>query len=253
MVLALVVLWGLKPWEDDSNDPQVAPLGIEMAVGGGKALSSGQRASVAAGTIVPAGPKLVVGAGEPAGRDAGAAPALAVAPGKTVVAPASDVTPAPSAPATPTPATPEAQPVSAPAPGSAPTPVTAPIVTTTPETARPGGPVSAGVGGFEENCEGDEYLLTITLLEEDPVGDESPVDIVLERLNEDGSSDELHLEGDLSDARSLAATLEADGNCVDVEIVQFEDGGGEEEVEAEVPGTSEETAEPAESPVLVSP
>jgi hypothetical protein len=247
-VVALVVLWGLKPWEDDSSDPQVIPLGIEMAVGDGKALSSEQRASVAAGTIAPGGPKLVVGAGEPAGRDAGAGPVLAVAPGKAVVAPASVVTPAPSSPATPTPVSPEAQPVSAPAPEPAATPITAPVVTT-PETARPGGPVSAGVGGFDEGCEGDEYLLTVTLLEEGLVSDESPVEIVVERINEDRSSDELQLEGDLSDARALVAALDSEGSCVKVEIVQFEGEDGKEEV----PEASEEVAEPAEVPAPVSP
>jgi hypothetical protein len=107
-----------------------------------------------------------------------------------------------------------------------------------------------------ESCEGDEYVITITFLDEESAVGEAPVEIVLEQLNEDGSNDELQLEGDLGDARALAATLEAEGNCVKVEIAQPE----EEESVEEVPGSSEEASEsseeviaPAESPVPSSP
>jgi hypothetical protein len=102
-----------------------------------------------------------------------------------------------------------------------------------------------------ESCEGDEYLLTITFLDAEPAGDEARVDIVLVHLNEDGSSEELHLEGDLSDARSLASTLESEGGCVVVEIAPLEEevpGEGEE-----APGAGEEVAEPAESLEPVTP
>jgi hypothetical protein len=79
--------------------------------------------------------------------------------------------------------------------------------------------------------------------------EEAAVEIVLERLNDDGTTDELQLEGDLSDARALASTLEAEGNCVEVEIAWPE----EESESEEVPGSGEEVVEPAESPVQASP
>jgi hypothetical protein len=112
-----------------------------------------------------------------------------------------------------------------------------------------------------ESCEGDEYVITITFLDEEstaPTVEEAPAELVLERLNEDGSTDELQLEGDLGDARALASTLEAEGNCVTVEIARLEEGGAEEEAEApgaseEVPQSGEEVTEPEESPVPISP
>ena len=73
-------------------------------------------------------------------------------------------------------------------------------------------------------------MITVTFLDEEstaPTVEEAPVEIVLERLNEDGTTDELRLEGDLSDARALASTLEAEGNCVKVEIAQPEEEGKE--------------------------
>jgi hypothetical protein len=86
-------------------------------------------------------------------------------------------------------------------------------------------------------------VITVTFLDESTAPTvEAPVDIVLERLNEDGSIEVLKLEGDLGDARALASTLEAEGSCVKVEIAQPEGEGAEEE--AEVPGASEEVPGP---------
>jgi hypothetical protein len=99
-------------------------------------------------------------------------------------------------------------------------------------------------------------VITVTFLDEELTVDEAPVEIVLERLNEDGSTDELQLEGDLGDARALASTLEAEGNCVKVEIAQPEGEEGVEEVPGaseEAPESGEEVTEPAESPVPSSP
>jgi hypothetical protein len=102
-------------------------------------------------------------------------------------------------------------------------------------------------------------VITVTFLEEEstaPTVEEAPVEIVLERLNEDGTTDELQLEGELGDARALASTLEAEGSCVKVEIAQSE---AEEESAEEVPGSEEapelgeEVTEPAELPVPASP
>ena len=101
-----------------------------------------------------------------------------------------------------------------------------------------------------ESCEGDEYLVTVTFLDEEPVGEESPVEILLQRFNEDGSVDELELEGDLNDARSLVLKLSSERGCVEVEIVQ----PGEEGEEAPEAGEEgEEEAGPAELSEPVSP
>jgi hypothetical protein len=99
-------------------------------------------------------------------------------------------------------------------------------------------------------------VITVTFLDEESTVEEAPVAIVLARLNEDGTTDELQLEGELSDARALALTLEAEGNCVKVEIAQPEAEGAEEAepgASGEVPASDEEVSEPAESAVPVSP
>jgi hypothetical protein len=211
---------------------------------------------------VRTGPKAKLGLAEstgngPTGSEVDKSPRLAIAPGQAVAVSPGKAAPAPGTPAATAPAAPEAQPVSTTPAAPATTPAAAPLATTA-EGAKPGGgPVAAGVGGFEESCEGDEYLLTITLLDEETVGDESPVDIVLARLNEDGTTgDELHLEGDLNDARSLASTLGSEGSCVKVEIAQPEAEESGEEIPGageEAPEPGEEVAEPAESSVPSSP
>lgn len=241
VALALVVLWGLRPWEDNS-DPHDVPLGIEMGVAEGRALPAVPTVGVAAGVAVPAGPKLVVQAARRASGDPAPAP-IAVAPARAIA-----VAEVPSSPAGPAPESGAGTEVpsggattgEAPPEGTS-APVATPVST---DGGSPLGPVAAGVEPVLESCEGDEYLLTITFLDEESTVEEAPVDIVLERLGEDGTTDELQLEGDLSDARSLASTLEAEGNCVRVEIALPED---EEDAE-EVPGTGEEVTLPAESP-----
>jgi hypothetical protein len=128
------------------------------------------------------------------------------------------------------------------------------------------GPVTAGGNPpVFESCEGDEYVITITFLDEESTVEEAPVEIVLTKLNEDGTTDELQLEGDLSDVHALASTLEAEGNCVKVETTQPEGEGAEEEAEEpgasgevpepgdEAPESEEEVTAPAESPVPSSP
>jgi hypothetical protein len=89
-----------------------------------------------------------------------------------------------------------------------------------------------------ESCAGDEYVITVTFLDEEstaPTAAEGSVEIVLTRLNEGGATDELQLEGDLADAHALASTLEAEGDCVKFEIAQPE----AEEGAAEIPETGE--------------
>jgi hypothetical protein len=109
-----------------------------------------------------------------------------------------------------------------------------------------------------EGCEGDEYGIRVTFLDGESTEEEAPVEIVLTKINEDGTTDELQLEGDLSDVHALASTLEAEGNCVKVEIAQPEGEGAEEEAEVpesreEAPESGEGAVEPAEALVPISP
>ncbi len=265
MLLGLVVLWGLKPWEDDSAAPQRAPLGIEMAVGEGKAFPAGSTASVARGRVAPVGPKLVVRAGEPVEREGEAVPSppsLAVAPAQAIAVaevPSSPQGSAPGAGAGDEVPSVGATDVEAPPEGTS-SPVTVPVSTGGggTEGGTPGGPIASGGGPNSEGCEGDEYLVTVTFLGEEPVDEEvldeeAPVEILLQQLNEDGSvEEELTLEGVLSDARRLALKLSSEGNCVEVEIAQ-PDEAGEEEAEEVPEAGDEEVPEPAELPVPVSP
>jgi hypothetical protein len=268
VALALGVLWGLRPWEDNSDAPHEVPLGIEMAVAGAKALPGASTARVAAGVAVPAGPKVEAAQRVPGDAGSNPKPSSAPSQGAPAVAPAQTVAIAqtPSSPAGPAP--------EAGAGGEVPSDGTTagevPSEGTSPPVATPAGsgggsqgPVTAGVKPpAVESCEGDEYVIAVAFLDEDSTVEEAPVSIVLERLNEDGTTDELQLEGDLSDARALASTLEAEGNCVKVEIAQSEaeEESAEGEAAEEAPGTSEEApnsgeevTEPAESPVPVSP
>ncbi|MDX6602143.1 MAG: hypothetical protein QOF13_1345 [Solirubrobacterales bacterium] len=221
MLLGLVALTGLKPWGADSVEPHLGPLGLEMAVGDSVALPSAPAAFVADAAVAPGKAKLVArptarhGSGQADG-DLGIAPARVVAVSVGEPPPTPTPTPVPASPA------PEAQPVAAPAPEGAPVPVTGPIAAGEGAPSSPGGPISSGGGGFEESCEGDEYVLTISFTGEEPSGGESPVEILLQRLNDDGSVDELELEGDLFDAQELLAQLTSEGNCVEVEIVPSE-------------------------------
>jgi hypothetical protein len=81
-------------------------------------------------------------------------------------------------------------------------------------------------------------VITIVLSAEAAEGEEQSVEIVLTKINEDGSAEELRLEGDLLDARSLALQLSSEGNCVVLEA-----------------GTAREDGSPSgeTSPAVVSP
>ncbi len=93
-------------------------------------------------------------------------------------------------------------------------PVATPV---SPDGGGPGGPVALG-GPVLESCEGDEYVITIVLVPgAEGEAEEASVEIVLQRFSEDGSVDELQLEGSLLDARNLALQLSSEGNCVYLE------------------------------------
>lgn len=257
---ALFVLWGLRPWEDNSDAPHEVPLGIETSVGEGRALTPPSTAGVAAGVVASAGPK--VQAAQRVSRDADSSPApetpsaVAVAPGQAVAVagtPSSPVGPAPEsgadeeAPSVGTTAG-EVPPEGASSPAAVPT---------GPGGGASGGPVTAGAKPPKaEGCERDEYVIRVTFLDEESAVEEAPVEIVLEQLNEDGSTDELQLGGDLGDVHALASTLEAEGDCVTVEIARPEEAEGAEEVPAmseEAPEPGEEAVDPAEAPLPSSP
>jgi hypothetical protein len=267
VAIALFVLWGLRPWED-STEPHEVPLGIEATVGDGKALPVPSTAHVGAGAPVSAGPRAQAARRTSGGTVPSPNSSPASSPSNVAVAPARGVAVAevPSSPAAPAPESgrDEEVPTVGTTAGEVPTEETSSSAAT-PAGSGGGsqGPVAAGAKPpLFESCEGDEYVIAVTFLDEESAMEEAPVSIVLERLNEDGTTDELKLEGDLSDARALALRLEAEGNCVEVEIARADGeesaeevpGAGEEAPESSgTPEPSEEVTEPAESPLPSSP
>lgn len=265
MAIALFVLWGLRPWESNSAEPHEVPLGIEAAVEGGKALPVPSTARVGAGVEVSAGPG--VQAAQKVSGDAGPNPSSSpvTSPGNVAVVSARAVAVAevPSSPTGPAPESGAGEEVPSdgttagevPPEGTS-SPVAAPVGAGGGSTK---GPVTAGVTPpVLESCEGDEYVITVRFLDEGATVEEAPVEIVLTKLNEDGTTDELQLEGDLGDVHALASTLEGEGSCVTVEITQPEEESAEEEAEepgasGEVPDSGEEAADPAEVPAPISP
>jgi hypothetical protein len=93
-----------------------------------------------------------------------------------------------------------------------------------------GGPGTSVVGGGEpeQSCEAGEYLITVTFEEvegQEVDYDLDEADILVKGRGADGSETEVRLRGDLSDVRSLIATLVAEGNCVHLEAgTAAEDG-----------------------------
>ncbi len=223
VVLGFVALMGLKPWEEDSVEPSLT-LPFHAAVGDAVALGSGLQVSVAANQVAPAGPTLAsVSSPEGEGR-----PLLAVAPAVAVTeaAAAKPVAEEPGMTGTG-----EETPSDGATDGEAPSDgVSSPVSTPLPGSGEggPGRPVTAG-GPVIESCDGDEYVITVVLVpgedEEVEGAEEASVEIVLQRFNEDGSVDELTLEGDLLDAQNLAVQLSLEGNCVYLEAsTPTEDG-----------------------------
>lgn len=229
VVLTLIALLGLKPWQSDSVEPRLGPLGLEMAVGDSVALPSAPAAFVADAAVAPGKARLVA---RSVGREEGDSqtvnsPAVGSARAVAVSAPEPTPEPAPAPAQSPAPTNPapKAQPVVAPAPtpAPAPAPATGPIaaVGEGPQ-GSPSGPITSGGGGFEEGCDGDEYVLTLSPTDEEPDSGEPSVKILLQHRNEDGSVDEVELEGDLLDAQELVTQLTSEGNCVEVVIAPGE-------------------------------
>jgi hypothetical protein len=175
-------------------------------------------------------------------------PALAVSAGRAVQA----ATPGPiSAPPPPEPNPSPAPVVAPPAPSvppSAQVPAP-PLVASAPPsgsqgtTGRPGTSVVGG-GEPERSCEGDEYAITVTFGDtegEEVDYEEAEADILVQRLEADGSTTDLQLRGDLTDVRGLIATLVSEGNCVQLDVEPLPGPGAEE-----VPDAGDGAAGPGE-------
>jgi len=244
-VLAFVALMGLKPWQSDSVEPRLT-LPFEAAVGDAVAL---EPSYAGGGVTAPAGSKQVGVSAKPEGESRG--PVLAVAPAQ-VVAVAETPVAAPGA------TEPETEPAGAgdevpsvgATDGEAPPEGTSSPVSTPVSDPGPGGPgrgpVASG-GPAIESCDGDEYVISVVLVpgadegEESGEAEEASLEIVLQRFNEDGSVDELRLEGDLLDARNLALQLSLEGNCVVLEAATQEEevpSGGTSQAVVPTEGTS---------------
>lgn len=212
----MVALLSLKPWEPEESIPRLEPSGIEVGVADSVALPTVAPAvAVVEAAVAPGRAKLVGRTQEPAREGDGRGGSLAVGPARAVAVGAGEAVPAPSPAPIPASPAPEAPVATTPAPelAAVPTPPNP-----APEAKAPGGPVSAGGPGpeaGEEECAGDEYVLTITLL--DASGE--AMTILLEHVAADGSVETEEFEGDLEDAQSLVLQLSAEGGCVAVEVV----------------------------------
>lgn len=231
LLLALAALaLASRPWEQDSLTPgvSVAP-GLGAAVEDAVALAPKRSAGLSAGRVAPQTPAVAqaIAAPLPTAQDA-AEPVLAVATARPLAqAPVTPVaSPPPTAP--PIPPTSTSPPQAAPELALAPPP--APAVPPTrpgPGAPPPPGTAGPGVPPPEAPCEGDEYTVTISVSgdPEEEGAEELPVEILIQRLESDGSISELQLEGELSDAQALVELLVAEGNCVEV-VFDVGDGAG---------------------------
>jgi hypothetical protein len=229
LLLAVVALAGLRPWEDTSVAPHLAvspglgtaALGDSVEVAPAPAVGPG---GVAAPRAAHASPVVVAAEPVPVSKrgDGGSHSVLAVSSGRALSRAAADPTPPvssepPSAPPS------ETQPVAA-APAPAPVASPAPVAAAPPQVAvvespPPRGPGTAG-GGIvpppRVTCEGDEYIVTLSYESLETAEEELGTEILVQRLAGDDDESEFHLEGTLSDARALIDLLVSEGNCVQV-------------------------------------
>jgi hypothetical protein len=253
ITLGAVALIGLRPWATTSVVPNlsVSP-GIGVALGDAAVVARAASPGAGTGGIAaphPAGEVFApVAVAAPVPGPNSPRPVLAVSPGRPLTVSASAPIESPPAPGpAPAPAPVAVTPV--PAPEQAPPqPVVA--VAGNPGLSSPGGPISSGVDGPEPEpaCEGDEYVITVTFEEvEGEEGDreEAEADIVVRQIDPDGSEPEVQLRGDLSDVRSLIATLLAEGNCVHLEAGTAAGGGVPSDGTSQVVVPAEGTPPPA--------
>lgn len=258
-MLGVVALAGLRPWATSSIAPTLIPSpGASAALGDATVVARGGSPGVGTGGIAaPASPAKVsapVAVSAPKQRASHSRPALAVSAGRAVQAAAPVPVSAPPAPE-PDPA-PEPV-VAAPSPPAAQAPA-APLVASAPPSGSPGTagrPGTSVVGGGEpqQSCEGDEYVITVTFEEPEAEGEEvdyeeAEADILVQRLEADGSTTDLSLKGDLTDLRDLVAMLVSEGSCVQVDVEPLPEASPEE-----VPGAADEAAEPGDITELAVP
>ena len=236
-LLVLLATIGLGPEEPRSLGPTPAPPAFDAAVGDAVALPPGPVASVGEAAVAPRGskPTSPVASRPSEGDSPEASPAIA--PGRAVAVAEVPSSPAPESGAGTEVPSDGATAVEAPPEGTS-VPVAAPP--SVDPGGNPGRPVPSG-GPVIESCDGDEYVITIVLAPEASDDEEPSVEIVLTKFNEDGSTEELRLEGDLLDAQSLALQLSSEGNCVVVEASPPETEGEEA---ASVDPEAEAVAEP---------
>jgi hypothetical protein len=245
IALGVVALAGLRPWATSSVVPNLTlSPAIGTALGDATVVAQADSPEVGSGgTVAPLSPPAAA-VSPPGGvpvpkQHVSGSPVLAIAPARAL----SVAEPAPAA----APPAPEPEPATSPNPVAvtAPPPVDPAPLAVAPQPAAPGAPVAsggpstAGVGGgvLGPSCEGGEYLITVTLEEEETDEEgygQSEADILIQGEGADGSEVELELRGDLSDVHSLVETLVSEGSCVRVEIVPFADG--EPSPEAGEPG-----------------
>jgi hypothetical protein len=250
-VLGIVALAGLRPWATSSIAPTLIPSpGASTALGDATVVARGGSPGVGTGGIAaPASPAKVsapVAVSTPKPGASRPGPVLAVSSARAVQA----AKPVPAAAPPASEPSPSPDPVAAtPAPSAAQAPA-APLVASAPPSGSPGAtgrPGTSVVGGGEPepSCEGDEYVITVSFEEaegEEGDDEEAEADILVQRLEADGSTIDLNLRGDLTDVRDLVATLVSEGNCVHVDVAPLPGADSEEEVA----GAGEEAAEPGD-------
>lgn len=231
-MLGALGLFSTRPWETTSVAPSlVVSPGLGAALGDSVEVVPGGGPRVASARVAPGA--LSVQVAEPVAvsvpKESDSRPLLAVSPGRAIEqSGSSPESPTPSVPSPPPAPAPATEPVAA-APEPAPVaPATAPAPPLVASTGSHGPGTSGTIVPGEEvepepSCEGDEYLFTVTPETEEPISEESELNIVIQRFTGDGSESELSLEGDLGDVRSLVALLLSEGNCVKVAFESAEE------------------------------
>lgn len=239
VLLVLLAAIGLGPERPGSLGPVPTPPHFEARVGDSVALAAGHRtAFVARGVAVSEVQRSPAPSARRPESETEAVPTVAPAQAVAVAGPTQPQAPAPA---------PAAQPVSvpAPAPEAAPAPVVTAALGPSGGSSGEGGPIAAGVEP-KPVCEGDEYTITLTVKGEETAEEPPLLEILLARRGQDGSSDELLLEGSLADARSLIGQLLAEGSCVEVELIPAPGEVAAPEMSEVVPG-ADETSETLET------
>jgi len=235
---------GLGPGQQGSLGPIPASPRFDAGVGGSVPLGSAHRGPLVAQRVVAPG-KARPASGQTAHQTAHRAQRNASSPAPGV-APEQIVAVAPSAPSAPAPepkgAGEEAPSVGATTGEAPPEGASSPVSSPLPSSGV--GPVTAGVE--PKSCEGDEYVVTIELLSDAEEGEEASLEIVVRRLEEGSSIEDLTLEGTLLDVQNLMTKLTSEGSCVQLEVTFAAEKG-------EVEGVPSDGASPSVAPAEGTP